>query len=199
MSSVFLSLPMWAKMQNKTRTTIPVTVCTIALLFINQLSILFMQLKWLCKSFETLTNIELYALLRLRSEVFVVEQNCVFLDMDNKDQTCYHLLGYDGETLVASVRLLGPNTAYKQMSIGRVVTSPAYRGTGAGKLLMEEAINQCYQLFGNGDIKIGAQLYLKRFYEGFGFTQTSDIYDEDGIDHLEMVKETLKTISHKER
>jgi ElaA protein len=182
------SLPMRTKMQNKTRTAMPVTVCTIALLFINQQSIVFMQLQWRCKSFETLTNSELYTLLRLRSEVFVVEQNCVFLDMDNKDQTCHHLLGYDGETLVAAARLLGPNTAYQQISIGRVVSNSAYRGTGAGKLLMQAAINQCYQLFGNGDIKIGAQLYLKKFYESFGFTQTSDIYDEDGIDHLEMVK-----------
>ncbi len=148
-----------------------------------------MQLKWLCKSFETLTNIELYALLRLRSEVFVVEQNCVFLDMDNKDQTCHHLLGYDGENLVAAARLLGPNTAYQQMSIGRVVSSPAYRGTGAGKALMQQAIAECYQLFGNGDIKIGAQLYLKAFYESFGFVQTSDVYDEDGIDHIEMVRQ----------
>ena len=164
------------------------TVCTIALLFINITSILFMQLQCTCKHFETLTNSELYMLLRLRSEVFVVEQNCVFLDMDNKDQTCHHLLCYDGETLVAAARLLGPNTAYKQMSIGRVVSSPAYRGTGAGKILMQEAISYCYQLFGSGDIKIGAQLYLKRFYEGFGFTQTSDIYDEDGIDHIEMVR-----------
>ena len=175
-------------MQNKTRTTTLVTVCTIALLFLNQLFILIMQLQWYCKPFETLTNTELYALLRLRSEVFVVEQNCVFLDMDNKDQTCHHLLGYDGDNLVAAARLLGPNTAYKQMSIGRVVSSPNYRGSGAGKALMQEAIKECYQLFGNGDIKIGAQLYLKAFYEGFGFVQTSDIYDEDGIDHLEMVK-----------
>ena len=175
-------------MQNKTRTTILVTVCTIALLFINQLSILFMQLQWLCKLFETLTNTELYALLRLRSEVFVVEQNCVFLDLDNKDQTCHHLLGYDGETLVAAARLLGPNAAYQQMSIGRVVSSPAYRGTGTGKALMQQAITECYKSFGNGDIKIGAQLYLKTFYESFGFVQTSDIYDEDGIDHIEMVK-----------
>ncbi len=178
-------------MQNKTRTTILVTVCTIALLFINQLPLVFMQLQWLCKSFETLTNTQLYALLRLRSEVFVVEQNCVFLDLDNKDQTCHHLLGYDGDTLVAAARLLGPNTAYQQMSIGRVVSSPAYRGTGAGKLLMQEAINKCYELFGKSDIKIGAQLYLKTFYENFGFIQTSDVYDEDGIDHIEMVKKTL--------
>lgn len=147
-----------------------------------------MQLQWQCLHFNNLSNTQLYDLLRLRSEVFVVEQNCVFLDMDNKDQTCYHLLGYTGDNLVASVRLLGPNTAYAQMSIGRVVTSPAHRGTGAGKVLMLEAIKECHQLFGYNDIKIGAQLYLKAFYESFGFVQTSDIYDEDGIDHIEMLK-----------
>ncbi len=147
-----------------------------------------MQLQWECLHFNNLTNTQLYTLLRLRSEVFVVEQNCVFLDMDNKDQYCHHLLGYDGDNLVSSARLLGPNTAYNQMSIGRVVSSPAYRGTGAGKALMQESIKACYQLFGNGDIKIGAQLYLKAFYESLGFVQTSDIYDEDGIDHIEMIK-----------
>ncbi|MBC7650909.1 MAG: GNAT family N-acetyltransferase [Deinococcales bacterium] len=152
------------------------------------------NIQWHYKPFETLTNTELYALLRLRSEVFVVEQNCVFLDMDNKDQTCHHLLGYDGDNLVAAARLLGPNTAYQQMSIGRVVSSPAYRGTGAGKALMQQAITTCYQIYGQGDIKIGAQLYLKKFYEGFGFLQTSEIYDEDGIDHLEMVKKVEKEI-----
>lgn len=147
-----------------------------------------MQLQWQCLHFNNLSNTQLYALLRLRSEVFVVEQNCVFLDMDNKDQNCHHLLGYDGNNLVSSARLLAPNTAYAQMSIGRVVSSPAYRGTGAGRALMQEAIKACYQLFGNGDIKIGAQLYLKAFYESFGFVQTSDVYDEDGIDHIEMIK-----------
>jgi ElaA protein len=146
-----------------------------------------LQLTWICKHFNSLTNTELYAMLRLRSEVFVVEQNCVFLDMDNNDQNCYHLLGYDGNNLVVNARLLAPGFVYEQMSIGRVVGSPAYRGTGAGKALMQEAIAQCYQLFGKSDIKIGAQLYLKRFYESFGFVQLGNVYDEDGIDHIHMI------------
>ena len=145
-------------------------------------------IEWVCKHFKQLNPDELYTLLRLRSEVFVVEQNCVFLDMDNKDQIAYHLLGYIDNNLAASTRLLGPDTAYKQMSIGRVVTSPLYRGSGAGKALMEKSIIICYELFGKSDIKIGAQLYLKRFYESFGFKQTSDIYLEDDIKHIEMIK-----------
>ncbi len=145
-------------------------------------------LNWTCKTFDKLTPFELYDMLRLRSEVFVVEQNCVFLDMDNKDPIAYHLLGYNGNDLVASTRLLDKNTVYKLMSIGRVVTSPKYRGTGAGKALMEESIKLCYQLFGEGDIKIGAQLYLKKFYESFGFKQSCDVYLEDDIEHIEMIK-----------
>ena len=147
-----------------------------------------MRLSWTCKPFDKLTPFELYDMLRLRSEVFVVEQNCVFLDMDNKDQIAYHLLGYNGDDLIASTRLLDKNTAYELMSIGRVVTSPKYRGTGAGKALMEESIKRCFQLFGDGDIKIGAQLYLKKFYESFGFKQSSDVYLEDDIEHIEMIK-----------
>jgi len=147
-----------------------------------------MRLNWICKPFDKLTPFELYDMLRLRSEVFVVEQNCVFLDMDNKDQIAYHLLGYNGDDLIASTRLLDKNTAYELMSIGRVVTSPKCRGTGAGKALMEESIKRCYQLFGEGDIKIGAQLYLKKFYENFGFKQSSDVYLEDDIEHIEMIK-----------
>lgn len=153
------------------------------------LIIFTMAINWTCKSFNELTPDELYAILRLRSEVFVVEQNCVFLDMDNNDQYCYHFMGFIGNDLAAYVRLIGPEKIYKQMSIGRVVTSAIYRNIGAGRLLMESAIEKCYELFGHGPIKIGAQLYLKKFYGSLGFKQISDIYDEDGIDHIHMMKE----------
>ena len=145
-------------------------------------------INWVCKHFDSLTTHELYALLRLRSEVFVVEQNCVFLDMDNNDKNCFHLLGYDGDLLVACTRLLAPNTVYQEMSIGRVVNAVSHRGKGIGKELMRQSIQQCHQLFGYGTIKIGAQLYLKRFYERFGFEQTGDIYLEDDIEHIKMIK-----------
>ena len=141
---------------------------------------------WLLKTFDSLTLQELYAILRLRTEVFVVEQNCVFQDMDNKDQQCYHLMGWKDGHLIAYTRLVPPGVSYKEPSIGRVVTSPVARGNGTGKLLMEKSIEEIIQLYGKTPIKIGAQLYLKKFYESLGFSQTSNKYDEDGIDHIEM-------------
>ena len=141
----------------------------------------------LSKPFSELNNTELYDLLRLRSEVFVVEQNCVFLDQDDKDQRCHHILFYDGQTIVASARLVPPGVSYPEISIGRIVTSMAVRGTGVGKQLVDFCIEECRRLYGNGPIKIGAQLYAKKFYENFGFVQSSDVYDEDGIDHIKMI------------
>lgn len=145
------------------------------------------QLNWQCCFFTDLKAVELYAILQLRNEVFVVEQNCVFQDADNKDPFCYHLCGWYGETLVAYTRLVPPGIAYKEPSIGRVVTSPNYRNTGAGKALMQRSIAECKKLFGEQVIKLGAQLYLKKFYESFGFVQTSEVYLEDNIPHIEMI------------
>lgn len=145
------------------------------------------QLDWRCTFFNDLKASELYAILQLRNEVFVVEQNCVFQDADNKDQYCYHLCGWDGSRLVAYTRLVPPGVLYKEPSIGRVVTSPDYRNTGAGKALMQYSIEKCFELFGKQRIKIGAQLYLRKFYESFGFVQTSDVYLEDEIEHIEMI------------
>ena len=142
---------------------------------------------WKCKPFRDLSVYELYDILRLRSEVFVAEQNCVYLDMDNKDQHCYHLCGWKGDKLIAYVRILPPGISFQEPSIGRVVTAPLYRRTGAGRALMKEAIDECYKLFGDVDIRIGAQLYLKKFYESLGFRQTSDVYLEDNIEHVEML------------
>jgi len=145
--------------------------------------------EWTCKTFQELTVNELYSILRLRSDVFVVEQNCVFLDQDNKDQECYHIMCWDNHNLVASTRLVPKGVSYPDYhSIGRVVNNKAYRGLGLGKALMEYSINESIKKFGNGPIKIGAQLYLKKFYESIGFVQTSDIYIEDGIDHIEMIR-----------
>lgn len=147
------------------------------------------ELSWRCKHFDKLTPLELYAAIRLRNEVFVVEQQCVFQDADDKDIDCYHLLGWIGDKLAAYSRIVPPGVSYSQASIGRIVTSPLFRRSGAGRALMEESIKQCYHLFGEGSIKIGAQLYLRNFYESFGFEQVGDVYDEDGIPHIHMVKE----------
>lgn len=146
------------------------------------------MMNWTLKKFEDLTVDELYALLRLRTEVFVVEQNCVFQDMDNKDQACYHLMGWKENELVAYTRLVPEGVSYAGYpSIGRVVTAPAARGGGIGRILMEKSIEETRRLFGNGPIKIGAQLYLLKFYSSLGFEKTSDIYMEDGIEHIEMI------------
>jgi ElaA protein len=140
------------------------------------------------KPFAELSPYELYAIIRLRNEVFVVEQNCVFQDADNRDQDCHHLMIWDREQLVAYARLLPPGLMYPEMSIGRVISSPAYRGTGSGKLLISKSIDACYELFGQGSIHIGAQLYLDKFYGSFGFVAKGEVYLEDGIKHIEMIK-----------
>jgi ElaA protein len=145
-------------------------------------------MNWKLKRFKELTVDELYDILRLRSEVFVVEQHCVFLDMDGIDQVSYHLMGYEGEELAAYTRLLPAGKTGKLPSIGRVVISPRHRGKGRGKELMEKSISETIRLFGNGPIKIGAQLYLRNFYSALGFEQTSEVYMEDGIEHIEMVR-----------
>lgn len=146
-----------------------------------------MDITWTCKSFEELTTRELYALLQLRSEVFVVEQNCAFQDIDNKDQYSWHLMGWQGELLAAYTRLVPAGISFEEVSIGRVVTSPKMRKSGTGRQLMQKSIETVYALFGNRPIRIGAQLYLRKFYESFGFQQSSEVYDEDGIDHIEML------------
>ena len=148
-----------------------------------------MKLNWIVKKFDALTPYELYNIMWLRNEVFVVEQNCVYQDADYKDQKGWHLMGVDEHgKLMAYVRLLPPGVSYKEPSIGRVVTNPVARGKGAGRELMHEAIHQCGQLFGKLDIKIGAQFYLVDFYSSLGFKQTSEIYLEDNIEHIEMIR-----------
>ncbi|BFG69153.1 GNAT family N-acetyltransferase [Sediminibacterium sp. KACHI17] len=147
------------------------------------------QYNWYYKVFKELTPHELYAIMHLRSEVFVVEQNCPYLDPDGKDLSSWHLMGWDGNKLVAYARLLPAGLAFTEVSIGRVVSSPAYRGKGAGKELMTTAIKTCKDLFGEQPIRIGAQLYLQKFYESLGFVQVSEMYLEDDIPHIEMIRE----------
>lgn len=151
-------------------------------------------MNWILKSFDQLTSRELYAILQLRNEVFVVEQNCVFQDADGKDGYCHHLMAWEPGYLAAYTRLVPPDLAYPGFaSIGRVVSSPKSRGTGLGKELMERSIGETKNLFPGFPIRIGAQLYLKKFYTELGFQQTDAIYLEDGIEHIEMtLSETPK-------
>lgn len=147
-----------------------------------------MTLTTTIKDFHLLTPLEIYHILQLRSEVFVVEQKCIFLDADNKDPACEHVMISMADKLVATARLVPPGLSYPEMSIGRVVTHPSARRTGVGKILMEKSLEHLYRKFGAAPVRIGAQYYLKEFYGSFGFIQSSDIYDEDGIDHIEMIK-----------
>ena len=145
-----------------------------------------LKINWSCKSFIDLTNEELYKILQLRNAVFVVEQNCLYQDCDDKDQHGYHLMGSQRNILLAYCRLLPPGLACKEASIGRVVTANIARGKNIGKELMTYSIKYIHELFGEHSVTIGAQLYLKNFYEFFGFIQTSEIYLEDGIEHIKM-------------
>jgi ElaA protein len=148
-------------------------------------------MNWICKKFDDLTPHELYAILQLRNEVFVVEQNCVFQDADDKDQACFHLMCRNEKKLIAYTRIVPAGICYEEISIGRVVTSPSARRKGFGKELMLQSIYTARTIFNKySAIKIGAQLYLKKFYESLGFIQTSDIYLEDGIEHIEMLLST---------
>ena len=138
------------------------------------------------KPFKTLSLIELYQILQLRSEVFVVEQNCVYQDIDGKDEKALHVLGMHEGVLVAYARLFQPGDYFEQASIGRVIVNPAYRDKKWGHDLMTAAIQSIAEHYGETNITISAQLYLKRFYESHGFVQTSEMYLEDDIPHIEM-------------
>ncbi len=147
------------------------------------------MLTFTCLPFHELSLTELYDILALRQEVFIVEQNCPYLDCDGKDQAAWHFQGRDElGKLLCYTRLLPLGVAYPDYpSIGRVVSSPVARGTGIGKELMTASIEQCRVLFGPQAIKIGAQSYLLKFYAGFGFRSTGEEYLEDGIPHTKMV------------
>lgn len=149
----------------------------------------FEGMTWNTKSFDELTTTELYAILHLRNEVFVVEQQCPYQDLDYSDQKGLHLMGTDEQgRLLAYTRIFAPGIKFEEASIGRVVTSPQARGKGAGRQLMEQSIAVLQARYGVIPIRIGAQQYLQQFYASLGFAQTSDTYMEDGIPHIEMLR-----------
>lgn len=134
-----------------------------------------------------LTGKELYNILQLRNEVFVVEQNCVYQDCDGKDLKSLHLSGYLNDRLVAYARLLPVGISYSDgASLGRIVTAPSIRGQRVGFALMEAAIRELADYFGKVDIIISAQAHLQKFYNDFGFISEGEIYPEDGIPHIRM-------------
>ena len=141
---------------------------------------------WQIKQFNELSLQELYSLLKLRSHVFIVEQNCVYQDVDGKDEIAMHLLGKVADEIVAYSRLFKAGDYFENASFGRVVIHPKFRDNKWGHDMMQQAIAAIEDNFHTKQITISAQLYLKKFYESNGFTQTSDTYLEDDIPHIEM-------------
>jgi ElaA protein len=143
---------------------------------------------WRLLSFEDLRVAELYEVLRLRSEVFVVEQQCIYQDMDGFDSQAMHLLGVQHGELQAYARCFGPGVKFAEASIGRVLTRSTQRATGLGHALIDQAISATSQVWGPQAIRIGAQAHLAGFYAKHGFKDDGQPYMEDGIPHLEMVR-----------
>lgn len=148
---------------------------------------------WQCSPLDELTPLELYAMMQARQRVFVVEQQCPYLDADGSDHLALHLLGWrntpDGLVLSAYARLFPPGAKYKEASIGRVMTNPAARGSGLGKALMAEALERVTEAEWGSAVRIQAQMYLEGFYEEFGFRRVSEPYTEDDIWHVDMLRD----------
>lgn len=140
------------------------------------------------KTFSALTPDELYALMRLRAEIFVVEQQCIYLDLDGKDQQALHVLAWEGNELCGYCRVFRPGDYFKEASIGRVAVPLAHRGKGYGAQVLDFTIKEITRTMPNCPTAISAQAYLQRFYEDFGFKPEGDLYQEDGIPHLRMVR-----------
>ncbi len=144
------------------------------------------NLSWTCQAFSQMEVDALYAILRLRQEVFVVEQACAFLDADGCDQQALHLAGWCGRELRAYARIFEPGVVRAEASIGRVVCAPQQRGQGIGLALMDQAVAHVRKFGPSVGVWIGAQERLCRFYAGFGFVETGERYLEDGIWHRGM-------------
>jgi ElaA protein len=148
-----------------------------------------MKLEFKIKRFKELSAEEIYQILQLRSEVFVVEQNCVYLDPDGKDFRAIHVMGYSENEFAAYTRIFDAGDYFEEASIGRVLVSPRFRDQKLGHELMIESISQVLKCYNQTKIKIGAQLYLEKFYQSHGFITISDVFLEDGIEHIFMMKE----------
>lgn len=147
-------------------------------------------LRWQWCAFDDLSLTEIYAAMRLRQEVFVVEQTCAYLDADGQDPACMHLLGWDADVLVAYLRVFPPGaTAHPEAVIGRVVVSGGRRGEGHGQAVMEEAHRRIAATWGDPPIWLSAQAYLERWYGSLGYRVCGPGYDEDDIPHLPMRRE----------
>lgn len=147
------------------------------------------DLTWRWHRWSELTPDVLYELLRLRSAIFVVEQDCVFLDMDGRDSACEHLCGRNGKgELLAYLRLVPPGVRTPEVSLGRVVVAQSARKHGHGRAVMVQGLERCAERYPGAPVKVSAQQHLEKFYGGFGFTRVGAPYDEDGIMHIDMVR-----------
>lgn len=144
-------------------------------------------MKWKLKKFEELNTKELYEILKLRSEVFVVEQNCVYQDVDSKDERSYHLFLEENNMIVAYLRIIPRGISYEEVSIGRVIVKKTHRGSKLAREMMLNAIDFIQSTMNEGYIRISAQAYLVDFYKSVGFKEVSEIYLEDDIPHIEML------------
>lgn len=147
-----------------------------------------MELRWEWKGFNELSAEEMYTVLCVRQEVFVLEQECLYLDADGKDRKSFHLMGFDGNELMAYARIVEPGISYEEVSIGRILSSKNARGTGAGVELMNQALTRIELMYGKVPVRISAQSYLEKFYKKFGFEPTGKEYLEDEIPHMEMLR-----------
>ncbi len=148
-------------------------------------------MKWILKKYNELTLEEFHNILQLRINVFVVEQNCPYPELDGKDKIAYHFYAVADENssqILAYTRLFKPGDYYQQAAIGRVVVQPEYRNTGLGHQLIQRSIQQAEKIFHTTEIKIGAQTYLEKFYKSHGFNKVGEEYIEDGIPHIYMIK-----------
>ena len=141
------------------------------------------------KEFTELTTAELYEILKLRAEVFVVEQNCPYQDLDDKDQSSYHLFLEDNGQIIAVLRILPENIAYKEMAIGRLIVKKSYRGKGISRKMRVRAMEFITEDLGKEKIRLSGQAYLTDFYQSLGFEKVSEMYFEDGIEHFEFLYE----------
>lgn len=151
------------------------------------------EIKWSCLEFGSLSVQLLYAVLQLRSAVFVLEQNCPYQDMDDRDEAALHVMGHLDEKLVCYARVLPPGLKYDGASIGRVITAQSLRGGGYGKALMSIAIEYSQQHFPAASITLSAQHQLESFYVNLGFITVSEPYMEDGIPHIEMLMQRAES------
>jgi len=151
-----------------------------------------MKIEWKLSAFKELATDELYAILKLRQKVFVVEQQCIYLDCDGLDIRAHHLVGWynTGERLkpIAYLRVIYPEKSSNSISIGRFLTHPDYRGKGIAKEMMTRCLRSIEELYPKSSVCISAQQYLTHFYETWGFSVSSDGYDEDGIAHIDMTR-----------